>query len=102
MPIMPVYTLAAVIYILHQIFNISSAGPRQAVSISLVRNKRQGFATSLDAFSMQLPRSIGPYLVGFLLDGGFFELPFFIAAGLQTVYVIYYRKLFKKYDFPDT
>ncbi|MCL4377010.1 MAG: MFS transporter [Actinobacteria bacterium] len=102
LPITPVYNLAAIIFILHQIFNISSAGPRQAVSISLVRDKRRGLATSLDAFSMQLPRSIGPYLVGLLLDGGYFELPFFLAAGLQAIYVIYYRKLFKKYDFPDT
>jgi MFS family permease len=100
-PIMPIYGLAAIMYILHQIFNISSAGPRQAISISLVRNKRRGFATSLDAFSMQLPRSIGPYLVGFLLDTGYFALPFILAAGMQAIYVIYYRKLFKKYDFPD-
>jgi MFS family permease len=102
LPFMPIYSLAAIVYVLHQIFNRSSAGPRQAVVISLVRDKRRGFATSLNAFSMQIPRSLGPYLVGLLMDSGYFEFPFFLAAGLQALYVVYYRKLFKKYDFPDT
>lgn len=100
LPIAPTYLLASLFYILHQIFNRSSAGARAALTISLVRNKRRGLAVSLNSASMQFPRSVGPYATGALLDAGFLELPFFIAGLLQGLYLILYKRVFKDFNFP--
>ncbi len=101
LPIAPTYSLASIFYIFHQIFNRSSAGARQALTVSLVRDKRRGFAVSLNSASMQFPRSIGPYITGVFLDANSFEMPFFIAAFLQALYLVLYKKVFKNLNFPD-
>ncbi len=100
LPFAPTYSIASIFYILHQIFNRSSAGARQALTISLVRDKRRGFAVSINSASMQFPRSIGPYITGALLDANSFEMPFFIAAFLQAIYLVFYKKVFKDFNFP--
>lgn len=101
LPLAPTYAIASIFYIFHQIFNRSSAGARQALTVSLVRDKRRGFAVSINSASMQFPRSIGPYITGTLLDANFFEMPFFIAAFLQAIYLVFYKKVFKEFNFPS-
>lgn len=101
LPLAPTYAIASIFYILHQIFNRSSAGARQALTVSLVRDKRRGFAVSINSASMQFPRSIGPYITGALLDANFFEIPFFMAAFLQSIYLVFYKKIFKEFNFPS-
>ncbi|MGB9743965.1 MAG: MFS transporter [Desulfurella sp.] len=101
LPLAPTYFLASLFYIFHQIFNRSSAGARQALTVSLVRDKRRGFAVSLNSASMQFPRSIGPYVTGALIEANSFEMPFFMAAFLQATYLILYKKVFKSFNFPE-
>ncbi|MGC8502831.1 MFS transporter [Desulfurella sp.] len=101
LPLAPTYFLASLFYIFHQIFNRSSAGVRQALTVSLVRDKRRGFAVSLNSASMQFPRSIGPYVTGALIEANSFEMPFFMAAFLQATYLILYKKVFKSFNFPE-
>ncbi len=100
LPLAPTYTLASMFYILQQIFNRSSSGAGQALALSLVRDKRRGFAISLNSASIQFPMSIGPYITGILLDANFFEMPFFMAAFLQALYLILYKKVFRNFNFP--
>uniref|UniRef100_A0A832AWP0 MFS transporter n=1 Tax=Desulfurella acetivorans TaxID=33002 RepID=A0A832AWP0_DESAE len=100
LPLAPSYILASIFYIFHQIFNRSSAGARQALTVSLVRDKRRGFAVSINSASMQFPRSIGPYITGIFFDADLFALPFFMAAFLQGLYLIFYKKFFKDFNFP--
>jgi len=45
-----------------------------------------------------VPRAAGPVITGFLLGVGQFGLPFFAAAGLQSLYLLYYSRVFRAYD----
>ncbi len=98
LPLMPVYWLAALVYLLRSAFNRASVGARQAMTVGLVRDERRGLATSVNAVSMQLPRAAGPSLAGYLLDMGFFTTPFLVAAVLQTAYVFLYARTFRDYE----
>ena len=68
------------------------------MAVGLVRDERRGLATSLNAVSMQIPRSFGPSLAGYLLDMGFFTAPFVAGAFLQAAYVFLYARMFRNYD----
>jgi MFS family permease len=98
LPLMPVYWLAALVYLLRSAFNRGSAGARQALAIGLVRDERRGLATSLNAVSLQVPRSVGPSIAGYLLDAGQFALPFYVAALLQGMYLLAYGRVFRDYE----
>ncbi|MGB9680113.1 MAG: MFS transporter [Minisyncoccia bacterium] len=100
LPLSSNYIFAFIFYLLNQTFSRGSAGARQALTVSIVGDNKRGLAVGLNAASMQIPRSIGPYITGILLNEGYFGLPFFIAAGLQGVYLLFYRKVFKNYNFP--
>jgi len=100
LPIMPVYWLAAMVYLLRSVFSRGSAGAQQALTVGLVRDERRGLAASLNAVSFQLPRSVGPSIAGYLLEAGQFSLPFYAAAVLQSIYLFWYRKTFRFYDPP--
>lgn len=98
MPLMPFYLLAAAIYAIRSMVNRGSAGARQALIISAVRDERRGFAISVHAVSQVLPAALGPVVAGAFFDAGWLELPFYIAAVLQLFYVILYATLFTPYE----
>ena len=100
LPVMPVYWLASVTYLLRSAFNRGSAGARQALTIGLVREERRGLASSLNAVSFQLPQSFGPSVAGYLLGAGLLTLPFYAAALLQAIYLFAYGRVFRDYDRP--
>lgn len=100
LPMAPFFWLASLIYLLRAVFNRGSAGARQALTIGLVRDNRRGFATSLNAVSMQIPRSIGPSIAGFLFNSGQLELPFYAGALLQGIYLVLYGRFFRNYNKP--
>ena len=100
LPIMPRYWLASLVYLLRTVFYRGTAGAQQALTVGLVRDERRGLATSLNAVSFQLPRSVGPGLAGFLLDSGQLSLPFYAAALLQGIYLLWYRSIFHDYEPP--
>lgn len=95
LPLMPYYWLASLVYILRSAFNRGSIGNRQALTVGLVREERRGFATSLNAVSMQLPQSVGPGVSGFLFNAGELQLPFYAGAVLQGVYLVLYNRFFR-------
>jgi MFS family permease len=98
LPLMPVYWLAALVYLLRSAFNRGTSGARQALAVGLVRDERRGLATSLNAVSFQVPRSVGPSIAGYLLDAGQFTLPFYVAAVLQGIYLVAYGRVFRNYE----
>ncbi len=100
LPLMPSYWLASLVFILRTVFYRGSAGAQQALTVGLVRDERRGLATSLNTVSLQLPRSAGPSISGYLLDAGQFSSPFYAAALLQIIYLIWYRHTFPKYEPP--
>lgn len=97
-PFMPTFTLAAVLYVIRSIVNRGSVGARQAFSLALVRDKRRGFASSLNAVSWSLPAAIGPAVGGWFIGMGSLVWPFMLAAGLQLSYVILFPTLMAKYE----
>ncbi len=99
-PLMPSYWLAALAYLLRSAFYRSSAGAQQALTIGLVSDERRGLAASLNAVSVQMPRSVGPTIAGHLLNLGLLALPFYAAALLQALYLLLYDRIFRNYEPP--
>jgi MFS family permease len=90
LPFAPSFGLAATLYVLRGMFNRGTTGARSALSISIVRPQRRGFAASMANVSMQVPRSISPLLTGALFAAGDLALPFFIGAVFQGAYLAFY------------
>lgn len=95
LPIMPFYSLAALLHILRSAFNRGTIGARQALVVSAVRDERRGLASSLNALSAQVPQSVGPVIAGTLMGAGWLVIPFYCAAALQATYLLLYGRLFK-------
>ncbi|RFB18554.1 MFS transporter [Bacillus sp. HNG] len=98
MPLLSSYALVSILYLFRTALNRGSQGAQQALSVSLTRGHRSGFASSIHLLSMRLPMSIGPYLAGYLFGLGALALPFYLAAGLQGSFAYFYGKLFSDYD----
>jgi len=94
MPIMPLYGLAALAYLLRSALNRGTIGARQALVVSAVQDERRGFAVSMNALSMQVPMSLGPIAAGIMIGAGWFITPFYVAAALQGLYVFLYGRTF--------
>ncbi|WEG11018.1 MFS transporter [Pullulanibacillus sp. KACC 23026] len=98
LPFMPTFALASVLFVIRGAVNRGTNGNRVALSASLTRDKRRGFATSVNALSMRLPSSIGPSISGYLYDVHLLTLPFLITAGLQLANAAIYQRLFHHFD----
>lgn len=98
LPFAPTFGLAASCYVLRAAFNRGTAGARQAVGLKLVGTERRGLAASLNAFSMQVPRALGPMIGGWLLETELLALPFLLAAALQGVYLVLYGVVFRRVE----
>lgn len=100
LPLSPYFWMASTLFILRSALNRGSIGNRQALTVGLVRDKRRGFATSLNAVSSQLPQSFGPSISGFLFNLGEPQIPFFAGAILQGIYLVLYQRFFKDQNKP--
>ncbi len=97
-PFMPSFALAAVLYVLRSVLNRGSMGARQAFSVGLVRDRRRGLASSLNALSWGLPAAIGPAVGGWLIGAGELVLPFVAASLLQLGYVVLFPAVMGRYE----
>ena len=98
LPFAPSFGLAAVLYVLRAMFNRGTTGARSALSMSIVRAQRRGFAGSMANVSMQVPRAVSPVLTGFLFEAGSLALPFLIGAAFQGAYLAFYYRSFGQFD----
>jgi MFS family permease len=98
MPLMPLYSLAALMYLLRSALNRGTAGVRQALVVTAVHDERRGFAASLNALSLQVPRSLGPSFAGAMIGAGWFITPFYVAAAFQCLYVVLYGRVFTPFE----
>jgi MFS family permease len=62
------------------------------VGAGMAGDERRGLAASLNGLSQRLPSSVGPAVGGWLFGLGNLELPFFLAAGLQLMFVVLRRR----------
>lgn len=97
-PLLPTYGLVSLAYVIRTALNRGTQGAQQALSVSLTRDNRRGFASSVNVLSMRIPTSVGPYISGYLFGLGSLALPFYIAAGLQYSFAYFYGKIFSAYD----
>lgn len=98
MPFMPTFASASVLYVIRGAINRGTQGNRSALSASITKDNRRGFAISLNALSMRLPSGIGPAITGGLFDVGLLGLPLMLTAVLQFTNAVLYQKLFGKFD----
>ncbi|WP_423821166.1 MFS transporter [Salinisphaera sp. SPP-AMP-43] len=98
LPLVPSFWMAAVLHILRSALNRGTAGARQALTVSLVRDHRRGTAASTSSLAIQLPRAIGPVFAGALFGAGYLTAPFFIAAGFFSAYIVLFGRTFAAYD----
>jgi MFS family permease len=98
LPLSPNFGVAALLYILRAMFNRGTTGARSALSISIVRPHRRGFAASMANVSMQVPRSVSPMLTGILFAANELVLPFIIGAAFQGAYLAMYYFTFRQVD----
>ena len=101
LPLAPTYNIAAILYMLRSTFSRGTAGARQAFALSLIPVHRRALGISLNNVSSQLPSAIGPWITGLLIQNSHLSLPFYIAAGLQAIYLILYTLLFRKLESDD-
>lgn len=97
-PLLPTYVLVSVVYVIRSAVNRGTQGARQALSVSLTRDQRRGFASSINSLSMRVPTSVGPYVTGYLFELGALSVPFYIAAGLQFGFAYLYGRTFRAFD----
>ncbi len=99
-PFAPSFALAAVLYVARSIVNRGSVGARQAFSVGLVRDRRRGLASSLNAVSWNVPAALGPAVAGYLIGLGALFWPFLLAAALQLGYVVLFPTVLGRYETP--
>ena len=90
LPAMPTLSMAGAVYMSRSVFNRGTNGVRAALSMSLVRPERRGFAAMVSSVSVSVPRALGPIVSGLLFEAHFLALPFLLAAGFQLGYVWLY------------
>jgi len=98
LPLAPTFFWASALYIVRAALNRGTAGARQALNMSLISDSRRGFAATLSSLSMQLPRSVGPVIAGAAFAAGYLSGPFYVAAGLQAIYLLTFRHLFSRHE----
>jgi len=93
-PLMPVFGVAAGIWAVRAAFNQGTLGVRQALTMGLTRQHRQGLAATVNNVSIQVPRAIGPAVAGVMLHYGWLTAPFVVAAMFQFGYLVVYQRFF--------
>ena len=101
-PFMPAFGLAASLWAVRAAFNQGTLGVRQALTMGLTRQHRQGLAATVNNVSIQVPRAIGPAIAGLMLHQGWLTAPFLVAAGFQFAYLIVYQRFFRGIEGTDT
>jgi MFS family permease len=98
LPLAPKLSMAVTMYLLFNTLNRASNGPRAAMTASLVRNERRGFAGMVTSVSRQISRSFGPAAAGLMFDAGLLAAPFLASAALQAGYLCLYYRNFRHKD----
>jgi MFS family permease len=95
LPFAPGFAAAAALTILRSLCNRGTNGARQALSIGLGGEARMGWAASLNALSLAVPRIAGPAIAGALIAAGHDRIPFLLAALFQAGYLAVYAWSFR-------
>ncbi|MGC8996148.1 MAG: MFS transporter [Thermoplasmata archaeon] len=94
-PSMPIYSLAAILFIMRNAL-MNMGGPIQTSMImSLIPEKNRALGSAIIQFFDAIPRSIGPALGGYLMEMKMIDMPFYITASLYTASTIGFYLIFR-------
>jgi len=85
MAFVPIFSLAAGVYIVRSALMNMSGPLMDSFSMSVFPAEQRGLVSALTNVMFRLPNSFGTYLGGFILGMGLLQLPFFIASALYSV-----------------
>ena len=94
MAFMPIFALAAGVYIVRSAL-MNMAGPlMDSFSMSIFPAEQRGLVSALSNITFRLPNSLSTYFGGLILGLGLLQLPFFIASafyitGLTAFYIFF-------------
>jgi len=94
LPLVPSFWLASAIHVARSALNRGTIGTRQALTVSIVRDQRRGFASAINSISSSFPNALGPLIAGYMLDAGHLTLPFLVAAAMQFLYGVLFGRVF--------
>lgn len=97
-PFSPFFWMAALFYVARSAVNRGTMGPRSALVVAAVPDRRRATALSISGGAMQISGAAGPTVAGALFDSGQLDLPFLVAVVLQGAYVALFHAFFAKYD----
>jgi len=94
-PFMPGATLAASMYVVRSVL-MNMAGPiGDSFLMGIIPKGQRGLASAINSIIWRLPNSVTTVFGGLLLAGGFYELPFLIAATFYIIAISAFYLLFK-------
>ncbi len=85
MAFIPIFSLAAGVYIVRSALMNMSGPLMDSFSMSIFPPEQRGLVSALSNVMFRLPNSFGTYLGGFILGVGLLQLPFYIATVLYSV-----------------
>lgn len=94
LPIVPYFWMASTLHIVRSALNRGTIGTRQALTVSLVRDERRGFASAINSTSGSFPNALGPLIAGVMIEAGHLTLPFLVAAAMQFLYGVLFGRVF--------
>ena len=80
MAFVPIFSLAAGVYIVRSALMNMSGPLMDSFSMSIFPAEQRGLVSALSNIMFRLPNSFGTYLGGFILGMGLLQLPFYIAS----------------------
>lgn len=94
-PFAPNFLIAGLLYIGRNVM-MNMTGPLMSSFVmNMVREEERGRASSFLQLLDSIPRSLGPYLTGYLLSLRDFYLPFFITGSLYFIATVMFYLFFK-------
>jgi len=93
-PLMPIYPLAAALFLLRMVTNTLSNPVRQSYLMAIVRREERATAAGFSNLPTQVCSSIGPTIAGYLMTGLALDLPLELAAVFQGLNAALYYGFF--------
>jgi sugar phosphate permease len=97
-PIMPNYTLAAVVLLLRQLLSQMDVPTRQAYTMALVAPEERTAAASVTSLARSAGSATTPVISGALMQGPLLAvgIPFLVAGGLKVAYDLALWRVFRR------
>lgn len=102
-PLMPIFPLAALVFLCRQLLSQMDVPTRQAYTMSLVDPVERTAAASFTTVARSIGLSLSPVLAGVLLTGPalMLGLPFLCAGSLKSIYDLSLYRVFRRVKMPS-